>query len=246
MKQRKYFGDWRKKPYLQYEKNKDCYCIYCGNLARTREHIPSKVLLDEPYPKNLYILPACYECNNLFSYDEVYVASVIELLSRITIPNYKRRIGIDKSLEKNPQLKYKIEDEIVYRVEQGLDYKIDISRLDNTLLKLAKGHAAFELSEYNFNKYEISIQTFSRDQVSIKEWDRFNGIEELGYANEIGSRSIDNIYVIENPHISITVIDWNIVQEGRYKYLATINNGEILIKIVLNEYFAALISWMVD
>lgn len=245
MKQRKYFGDWRKKPYLQYEKNKDCYCIYCGKLAGTREHIPSKVLLDEPYPENLYTLPACYECNNSFSHDEVYVASIIEILSRITIPNYERRIGIDKSLEKNPKLRYKIEDEIIYRIKQGVDYKIEISRLDNILLKLAKGHAAFELSEYNFDKYEISIQTFSRDQVLIKEWDRFNGIEELGYANEIGSRSIDNIYVIENNHESIIVIDWNVVQEKRYKYLAMIVNGEIVIKIVINEYFAAIVTWSV-
>lgn len=245
MKQRKYTGDWRKTPYLQYEKSKDCYCIYCGALAKTREHIPSRVLLDEPYPENLYTLPACYECNNSFSHDEVYVASVIEILSRIIIPKYKRRIGIDKSLEKNPQLKYKIEDEIIYRIEQGLDYKLDINRLDNILLKLAKGHAAFELSEYNFDKYEISIQTFSRDQVSIKEWDRFNGIEELEYSNEIGSRSIDNIYVIENNHESIIVIDWNVVQEKRYKYLAMIINGEIVIKIVINEYFAAIVTWSV-
>lgn len=166
-------------------------------------------------------------------------------MSRIIIPKYEWRIGIDKSLGNNPQLKYKIENEIIYRMEKGLGYKIEMNRLDNILIKLAKGHAAFELSEYNFDKYSISIKTFSRDQVSREEWNIFNGVEELTYAHEIGSRSIDNIYIIENSYKPVAVIDWNIVQEGRYKYLSTINNEKIIIKIVLNEYFAALINWVI-
>ena len=140
MKQRRYIGDWRKKPYLQYEKTKTCYCIYCGDIAETREHIPSKVFLDEPYPKNLYTLPACYECNNSFSFDEIYVASVIEMISRASIPNYKRRTEIDNSLKKQPKLKDKIYSDILYNMEQGLEPRIEINRFHNILFKLARCH----------------------------------------------------------------------------------------------------------
>ena len=42
-------------------------CVYCGNAAGTRDHVPPKVLLDEPYPPDLPPVPACDECNNRFS-----------------------------------------------------------------------------------------------------------------------------------------------------------------------------------
>jgi hypothetical protein len=34
-------------------------CIYCGRATQTRDHVPSRVLLNEPYPNNLPVVPAC-------------------------------------------------------------------------------------------------------------------------------------------------------------------------------------------
>lgn len=46
-------------------------CVYCGGEPSTRDHVPSKVFLDEPYPENnLPVVPACETCNNSFSLDE--------------------------------------------------------------------------------------------------------------------------------------------------------------------------------
>ena len=28
-------------------------CIYCGGIAKTRDHVPSKAFLDKPYPENI-------------------------------------------------------------------------------------------------------------------------------------------------------------------------------------------------
>lgn len=28
------------------------YCIYCGSISDTREHVPSKIFLSKPYPKS--------------------------------------------------------------------------------------------------------------------------------------------------------------------------------------------------
>jgi len=35
------------------------FCVHCGGPSETIDHVPSKVLLDEPYPENLMAAPAC-------------------------------------------------------------------------------------------------------------------------------------------------------------------------------------------
>ena len=54
------------------------FCIYCGKPSNTREHCPSKVFLEKPYPDDLPVLPACFECNNSFSSDELYTKMYIK------------------------------------------------------------------------------------------------------------------------------------------------------------------------
>ena len=54
-------------------------CIYCeSGKEETRDHVPSRVLLERPFPTNLPVMPACIDCNNDFSLDEEYVACLIE------------------------------------------------------------------------------------------------------------------------------------------------------------------------
>jgi hypothetical protein len=38
-------------------------CVYCGRVTETRDHVPSRVLLDEPYPDNLPVVPSREACN---------------------------------------------------------------------------------------------------------------------------------------------------------------------------------------
>jgi hypothetical protein len=57
----------------------DAVCSYCGeNIANTRDHVPSEILLDEPYPENLLVISCCLKCNQSFSLDEEYVACLLE------------------------------------------------------------------------------------------------------------------------------------------------------------------------
>lgn len=53
-------------------------CAYCGGRPDTRDHLPSKVLLDEPYPAELPVVEACLKCNESFSLHEQYLACFIE------------------------------------------------------------------------------------------------------------------------------------------------------------------------
>jgi hypothetical protein len=56
-------------------------CVYCGGLADTKDHAPSRCFLRRPLPSNLMTLPACKTCNVRFSTDENIVTIVMALTS---------------------------------------------------------------------------------------------------------------------------------------------------------------------
>ena len=41
-------------------------CSYCGREPETRDHVPSRILLDDPFPPNLPVVEACRTCNESF------------------------------------------------------------------------------------------------------------------------------------------------------------------------------------
>lgn len=53
-------------------------CVYCGDQPDTRDHVPSKVFLNEPYPPELPVVAACKRCNESFSLDEQYLACFLD------------------------------------------------------------------------------------------------------------------------------------------------------------------------
>lgn len=80
-------------------------CVYCGGKTETRDHVPSKVLLDEPYPSNLPRVPACRHCNESFSMDEEYIACLIEcvLIGSANVDHIERH-KVRRILSKKPAL----------------------------------------------------------------------------------------------------------------------------------------------
>jgi hypothetical protein len=59
-------------------KNRHGTCGYCAKQRKlTRDHIPPKLLLEQPYPPNLLTVPACYECNQSFMKDDEYTRTVL-------------------------------------------------------------------------------------------------------------------------------------------------------------------------
>jgi len=75
----------------------------------TRDHVPSRVFLDEPYPENLPLLPSCLSCNNSFSLDEEYLACLIEAAKAGSIDKAcADRPKIARILAHTPALKARI------------------------------------------------------------------------------------------------------------------------------------------
>jgi hypothetical protein len=123
------------------------FCVYCGRPPESRDHCPSKVLLDEPFPPNLPVVEACLECNNNSSLDEQYVACLIEtVVCGSTNANNISRLRIKRILEETPGLAARLENSKRVDKAGNLLWDVDVNRVKRVVLKLARGHISYELS----------------------------------------------------------------------------------------------------
>jgi hypothetical protein len=66
-------------------RNKPGTCAYCGEQRKlTKDHVPPKLLLEHPYPPNLWTVPACADCNASFKADDEYSRAILAVDIRAT------------------------------------------------------------------------------------------------------------------------------------------------------------------
>jgi hypothetical protein len=217
----------------------DTQCAYCGEFADTRDHVPSKILLEKPFPENIPVVGSCLKCNNGFSLDEEYFACLIEcIISGTTDLEKLSRESIIKILKRKPQLKTLLDSSFV--IENGNSYfKIDPKRIENIVLKLAYGHAKFENSETQFEQ-PSHIGFAPLESLTEEQQNSFFEVTELYKAPEIGSRAMQNIYV--NQH-GVLVDNWVNVQDGIYQYSVTPTLGNLKVRILIWNYLACEVIW---
>lgn len=226
-------------------------CIYCGDLEKTRDHVPSKVFLDSPFPENLPVVGACENCNNSFSIDEEYLACLIECaVAGTTDPSYIRRPNIAKASQRSVSLRNKLE-QAKKVTDKKTYFDIEEVRIKNVILKLARGHAAYELSQLcKFDPEYMWCKPICT--MSPEEYESFDAVHIVGLFGEIGSRNTQRLYVVQaifkNPNgeesiSNLLINDWIEVQERRYRYIAIDDNDKIIIRIVIGDYLACEISW---
>src|SRR5688572_19214137 len=117
------------------------WCVYCCGATETRDHVPSKVLLDRPFPTNLPVVYACTDCNRSFSLDEEYLACLIECtLAGSTDPELVKRENIKNILRRNPSLRARL-SAVRIRNADSTVFIPEMERVKNIVLKLARGHA---------------------------------------------------------------------------------------------------------
>lgn len=228
-------------------------CIYCGGPEATREHAPSKVFLDSPYPENLSVVAACSPCNNGFSPDEEYVACLIEsVIAGTADPSEIKRSNVAKILSRAPALRARIE-KAKYLDGGRVHFRIEKDRIRNVLLKLARGHAVFELST-SCRDEPTSFWWSPLEQLPEQEQEMFHSAHVAHLLGEVGSRGMQRQYVTQlqlqgdNGHpstIGLIVTDWVDVQEDTYRYLAIHDTDSVKIRIVIREYLACEVTWCV-
>jgi hypothetical protein len=229
------YGDDRKKG----------YCIHCGGRNQSRDHVPSKILLDEPYPENLLVSPSCLSCNHSFSLDEEYLACLIEcVLIGDVDPVKVERERIAEILTKNFRLAEMLRKSRVIKEDGVIEWHADTKRITAVLLKLARGHVAYELNEPRlgepkfFGFKPLPLMTES-ERIAFEDDGPRNFADEPFWP-EVGSRAMQRMMVVGN-----MILDegWLIVQENRYRFLPLYGSNGVGARIVISEYLACEVIW---
>jgi len=220
MEQLRDFGDERVR----------AFCAYCGGSTETKDHVPSKILLDEPYPSNLPVVPACEPCNQSFSEDEAYLACLLECVSvGSTSGSAIKRDKIRRHLRVRPEMASLLAQARIVTGGQ-VSFKVETERIRNVALKLARGHAAFEIGEpqYGEPKQVSTVPLLSMTDEALMGFEK---PPQFMLWPEVGSRGMQRIVSRGNEPVE----KWIVVQPGRYRYLASSNRT---IRIVIGEYLA--------
>ena len=217
-------------------------CVYCGREPNTRDHVPSLVLLDEPYPDNLPVVDACNECNQNFSIHEQYVACLIEcaLMGSIEAACIDRN-KIMQILEKNPRLRNRLYKSKKKDESGNLIWEAEVDRVRTVVLKLARGHAAFELGLPQLKEpEEISFAPLTFISDDEKAALELPSASSVALWPEVASRGLKRAV---NNSLSEGQYGWFTLQPNRYRYLVDQTKG-LDIRMVLSEYLACRVVWL--
>lgn len=224
------------------------WCVHCTRsltgLHTSEDHVPSKSLLRKPRPHNLLTVTICKQCNSSFSLDEQYlVAFLSSVLAGSTAPEKQGNASAGRALAGSPALRSTIERSRTEYVTHGgqtrMIWKPDMRRIQNVVLKNARGHAYFEFGEPMLaapshiwlcpleNMTEIQRQTF----------EEVNSEEDFAPCPEVGSRMMTRLFTSDD-----MVGHWVVVQGGTYRYSVQ-QNGGVQVRTVLSEYLATEVRW---
>lgn len=218
-------------------------CAFCGGAADTNDHIPSKVLLDQPYPDDLPGVEACFDCNNGFSLDEEYLACFVEcVICGTTDPAVLRRPKVQAIMRRKPALAAMIE---ASRREQDgrMIWVPENDRVRNVILKLARGHTNYAYSTQQTEE-PAHVVFLPLESLSPEQRETFESMPEsdgLAAYPELGSRAFANLFVVNDKVFDIEA-GWSILQPGRYRF-ALPNSDASAVRIVLSEYLACEVLW---
>ena len=131
-------------------------CIPCPDDSHggrySRDHIPTKSLLNPPYPENLMEVGMCQECNFGFSKDEEYFAAFLaSVISGSTEPDPLRFPTASRTLARKPALRSRIDaSRHVETPSSGATVVLwtpELERVERVIVKNARGHLLFELGK---------------------------------------------------------------------------------------------------
>lgn len=223
-------------------------CVYCGGPNESREHVPSRVLLDEPFPENLPVVPACRNCNQSFSRDELYLACLIECARGGTVgPGRLGRPKVSRLLREHPNVCAKLAHECSKDLFGSVAFSPDWAAVQRVLTKLAQGHVLFEMNEL-VREAPREVRSVPLFQLSAGTRTAFEEPEQKGLAGgefihapwpEVGSRAMQRLLVTNG---KVAREGWVEVQAERYRYLVLSDAGPV-VRMVLSEYLAAEVAW---
>ncbi len=211
------------------------WCVFCGGPAETRDHTPSRVFMDEPYPRNLPIVPSCHICNSSFSLDEEYLSCLIECARTGSV--HKARVArtkVERTLNRKVALAKRLAS-ARHKSARGIFWQPEDERVRNVIVKLARGHIAFEQNEPHLDE-PTSVSVLSLCVMADEAREEFESPPNFESWPEVGSRAMHRTLVGAEDEYP-----WIKVQPHRYRYMVT--TGPFMVRIVIAEYLAAEVVW---
>jgi hypothetical protein len=217
-------------------------CTFCGGETGTRDHCPSRVFLDEPFPENLPVVPACSTCNVGFSADEEYLACLIScVIAGSTDPDEISRNKIKRILNHTPALCARIEQ--ARAVLNGTTiFTPEYERVLTVITKLAQGHALSEIHESFAYKPDsrwcAPLSVMTDEQMAVFE--NPETFSDISIWPEVGSRAMQRLLT----GTDVTPSGWIDIQPGFYRFHVSYGD-DVEVRIVIHEYLACHVSWKV-
>jgi hypothetical protein len=227
------------------DERQHAWCLYCrraiAGVQSNLDHVPSRVFLLEPTPEQLPTVRSCYECNNGFSRDEEYFAAFLgAVISDTTDPAQQKNAKAAKILSRSGGLRRSIERsrraDRQSHDDARLTWEPQAKRIRSVVLKNARGHAFFELSEPMLDEPDI-CEFLPLELLNDSELGEFEAISSVALWPEVGSRMMERI---------LTGADlqdgWIVVQPNTYRYSVAYECGTT-VKTVIWNYLATLTHW---
>ncbi len=221
----------------------DGFCIYCGGPPETVDHVPSKVLLDKPFPAELMVVDCCERCNNELSVDEEYFACLIECtLAGTTEIEKLKRENIQKALTRNKKLHARLESarseiygQIYFQPEEIPSKRV--------LMKLVRAHAKYEHGQPKDDEpayFSVRPLTTMTDDEKNTFFSYRSDSPFSGWP-EVGSRGMQRMAFTFGS--DATGYPWITVQEGIYEYAVVEDVWNPRVRILIRNYLAVEVGW---
>lgn len=215
------------------------FCVYCGGPPETRDHVPSRVLLDEPFPDNLPVVECCAACNTQFSLHEEYVACFLScVICGSTVPERQARPKVARILRDSPAIAERVQASLLPSETAELVWSPELERFETIIVKLARGHLAFELSLPRLEE-PISVQMMPLALMEPEQARLFLSTQPTSLWPEIGSRA----FIRACKGLETEGCDsWRVVQPSRYQYLVSQSAGDF-VRLLIADYLACEVCW---
>ena len=222
------------------------WCIHCGgllsSLVTNRDHVPTRSLLGHPLPQNLPSVEICKACNEGFALDEQYLVAFLGAVISGSVEPSSQNHAASARILGDRYLRTRIDrSRTTYRTVSGEvhhRWRPEQDRVDNVIVKNARGHALHELREPMLGP-PSATWSFPLGSMSMSEREDFEDAEDGGFAHwpEVGSRMMQRLITgddLDGP--------WIVVQEGRYRYRVDQHDG-VCVRSVIHGYLATEVRW---
>ncbi len=206
----------------------------------SRDHIPTKALLNPPYPENLMDVGMCKECNSGFAKDEEYFSAFLaSVISGSIDPDPLQFPTASRILAYNRGLRSRIDAARRIEATPGKDPVViwtpELERIEQVIVKNARGHVLFELGQA-IELPPTHVKIAPIEQLTPPQLSQFEHPQGPSGWPDVGSRLM--LRLLETGECGGG--GWIEVQNGVYRYAV----DELpRVRVVLREYLAAEVAW---